>query len=83
MRLSSLALDLAFPAFAQEAPEGPPLKVAVVPFAPLSGDVPNRAGIKAAGMLANELKNTDGVAIVEIKRAAADDPYKDPLVRAR
>ncbi|MBX5482105.1 MAG: PEGA domain-containing protein [Myxococcaceae bacterium] len=61
-------------------------KVAVVPFAALSGDVPQRAGTKAAGMLSNELKNADGFALIgDATKASAphEDPYKDALEQAR
>lgn len=75
-----LAALLAIPAFAQEA-KSP--RVAVVPFAALSGDVPQRAGMKAAGMLSNELKNAEGLSLVVANRAQAADPYKDSLDEAR
>lgn len=41
-------------------------KVAVAPFAPLSGDVPVRAGAKAAMLLAGELKNVGTVTPMEV-----------------
>jgi hypothetical protein len=61
----------------------PPAKLTVVPFAALSGDVPQRAGLKAAGMLSTELRNTEGVQLVDAKRGAAGDPYQEGLDRAR
>lgn len=42
------------------------VKVAVAPFAPLTGDVPVKAGAKAAMLLAGELKNVGTIAPVEI-----------------
>ncbi len=42
------------------------VKVAVAPFAPLSGDVPVRAGSKGAMLLAGELKNLGTVTPIEI-----------------
>ncbi len=65
------------------APAGPARKFAVVPFAALSGDVPQRAGVKAAGMLATELRNTEGLVPTDAKKAARADPYQDALARAR
>jgi hypothetical protein len=41
-------------------------KVAVAPFSPLTGDVPVRAGAKAAMLLASELKNVGTVTPMEI-----------------
>lgn len=59
------------------------VKVAIVPFAALSGDVPQRAGAKAAGMLATELKNTEGLQISEAKKPSGGDPRQELLERAR
>ena len=42
------------------------VKVAVVPFAPLTGDVPVRAGGKGAMLLAGELKNVGTVTPLEV-----------------
>lgn len=75
-----LAVLLAIPAFAEDAKTP---KVAVVPFAALSGDVPQRSGTKAAGMLSNELKNAEGLSLVVANHAQAADPYKDSLDAAR
>lgn len=75
-----LAVLVASTAFAQDAKTP---KVAVVPFAALSGDVPQRAGTKAAGMLSNELKNAEGLSLVVAKQVQADDPYKANLEEAR
>ncbi|MFZ5471574.1 MAG: PEGA domain-containing protein [Myxococcota bacterium] len=58
-------------------------KLAVIPFAALSGDVPQRAGLKAAGMLSTELKNTDGVQVVAAHKPAAGDPFAPGLEKAR
>ncbi len=42
------------------------VKVAVVPFAPLSGEVPVKAGAKGAELLASELKNAGPLAVAEL-----------------
>ena len=63
-----LALALPSLALADE-----PLKVVVVPFAPLGGDVPNNAGAKAADVLATTLKS-DGLAAKSAGSGEADDP---------
>jgi hypothetical protein len=76
-------LLLASAASAEEPAAGSTLKVGVVPFAALSGEVPQRAGPKAAAMLSNELKNTEGVQVVEPKRAPAAEPFKEGLARAK
>jgi hypothetical protein len=67
--LAALCLLAAPLAFAEE-----PVKVAVVPFAPLGGDVPSGAGTKAAEVLVNTLKTHDGMAIQDAAMGAADDP---------
>ena len=52
-------------------------KLTVMPFASLTGDVPQRAGGKALGMLTTEFKSADSFALVDPKKdksaAAADD----------
>src|SRR5919197_1010528 len=67
-------------AIAQQA--GAP-RIAVVPFAALSGDVPPRAGAKAAGLLSAELKNVDGLVLVEARGATQADPSREALAEAR
>lgn len=52
-------------------------------FAALSGDVPARAGAKAAAMLSTELRNTEAVQLVGAKRAPAADPHQGALEQAR
>jgi hypothetical protein len=42
------------------------VKVVIVPFAPLNGQVPVRAGSKVAGLLAGELKNVGNLSPVEL-----------------
>lgn len=49
-------------------------KVAVVPFAPLGGDVPNNAGSKAADVLATSLKSHEGLTVKQAGAGEADDP---------
>ena len=80
--LASLVALLPIIALAEE-PAAPPSKWTVVPFAALSGDVPQRSGTKAAAMLAAELKNLDGVTVVEAKKPQLADPYADGLAKAR
>jgi hypothetical protein len=77
--LTALAL---LPAAASAQNEGAP-KVAIVPFAALSGDVPQRAGSKAASMLTNELKGAEGFSLVDLRRASQPDPFSDHLSKAR
>lgn len=80
-----VGLSVSGAALAQDDKPGP--KVAVVPFAALSGDIPQRAGTKAAGMLSNELKNAEGLALAEDPKkgpaGAAADPYKETLDEAK
>jgi hypothetical protein len=60
-RLPALALLLlATPALAQPTGADAPV-VVVAPFSALSGEVPARAGAKAAAILTTELKNADGL----------------------
>ncbi len=66
-----------------EAPGGTPPKLAVVPFAALGGDVPQRAGGKAAGMLLTEFKGVDAIQLIDTRKPAAADPYADSLAAAR
>lgn len=79
----ALFLLCALPVHAQDAGSQTGPKVAVIPFAALTGDVPQRAGMKAAGMLANELKNADAFALVDLKRATPTDPDTETLEAAR
>ncbi len=58
-------------------------RVAVVPFAALSGDVPQRSGQKAAAMFSSELKSADGFALVDVRKQAAPDPHAEALEAAR
>lgn len=81
------AVLLSSAAFAQgEVAAPPPPKVVVLPFAALSGDVPQRAGQKAAAMLSNELKNLETVQFVQPQKAAeksSADRYAEGIARAR
>lgn len=74
-------------AFAQDAAPAPAAgaapKLAILPFAALGGDVPQRTGPKAAGMLTTEFKNVDAVQLLDTKKAAAADPWSDLLAAAR
>ena len=68
---------------AAEKPAGPQPKLAVVPFAALSGDVPQRAGLKAAGMLSTEFKSSEAVQLVELKKDKAADQFTSSIETAR
>lgn len=71
-------------ALAQGADKAAPQpKLAVVPFAALSGDVPQRAGLKAAGMLSTEFKSSEAVQLVELKKDKASDPFTSSIDTAR
>jgi hypothetical protein len=59
-----------------------PQRYAVMPFAALAGDVPPRAGHKAAGMLTTELKNVEGLQVQDGKKASTE-PVADRLAAAR
>jgi hypothetical protein len=83
-----LLLALPFAAFGQtEAPAaalaGPPPKLVVVPFATLSGEVPPRAGLKAAGMLSTEFKSAETVQLLDLKRDLKNDPHAEAIATAR
>lgn len=71
------------------APVAAATKIAVVPFAPLTGDVPVRAGGKAAMLLAGELKNVGEVTPVELplesdeKAAKALQDARDAVTAAQ
>lgn len=81
-RLLPAALFFAVPvATLAEVDDGP--RVAVVPFGALTGDIPQKAGSKAAGMLLGEIKNTDSLQAVENKKNAFVDPRAEVLARAR
>jgi hypothetical protein len=83
MRTSLLALCLlAFAASAEDS-AAPAPKLAVLPFASLSGDVPARAGAKASGMLMTEFKNAEGLQLVDIRKAAGADQSSDALAEVR
>ena len=51
-----------------------PIKVAVVPFAPLTGDVPTNATSKAAEVLLTALKGHENLAALDANGGSADDP---------
>lgn len=85
--LTALALVLASSstAFAAGAGDekGEAPKLTVLPFAALSGEVPARAGQKAAGMLSTEFKNAEGVKLVDAKKQAVTDASSESLAAAR
>jgi hypothetical protein len=77
----------AVPAWAAEG-EAPPAsipKLQVMTFAALAGEVPQRAGVKAAGMLAQEFKSADSMQLVDAKKGVADknEPNAEALAAAR
>jgi hypothetical protein len=80
MRTVFTALCLA--SFLAAAEEGAPAnapKLAVLPFASLSGDVPARAGTKTSNMLMTEFKNADGLQWIDLRKADAPNPGADAL----
>jgi len=79
IRVSTLALVLATAALADE----PKPKLTVVPFAALTGDVPGKAGSKAAGMLTTEFKNSDTVQVVDAKQPQAPEASAESLDEPR
>lgn len=88
-RLSvSLTALLASAAFAQgeAAPPAAPAvksKLTVMPFAALTGDVPQRAGTKALGMLTTEFKSADSFALVDPKKEKAVGGAEESVETAR
>jgi hypothetical protein len=54
--------------------EGEAAKVAVLPFTPLSGDVPNNAGSKATEVLLTVLKAVDGLNSEDASASGSEDP---------
>jgi tetratricopeptide (TPR) repeat protein len=60
--------------------------VVVVPFAALSGDVPQRACAKAAGMVAKELEGVESLRVVTVPKAESSKPAdrdQEALAKAR
>ena len=77
---------LAASAQGAEAPVAPPAvkpKLTVMPFAALTGDVPQRAGAKAVGMLTTEFKSADSFALVDAKKTLATGGADEALENAR
>lgn len=58
-------------------------KLTVMPFAALTGDVPQRAGAKAVGMLTTEFKSADSFALVDGKKEKATGGAEEALGQAR
>lgn len=58
------------------------LKVAVVPFAALSGDLPQRSGHKAAAMLLTELKSSTTLEALDVTKSGSD-PHGEAIQKAR
>jgi hypothetical protein len=74
---SLLLVLISSAALADETAPAAPQKLGVLPFASLSGDVPARAGSKAAGMLSTEFKNAEGLQFVDIRKSAGGDTAHD------
>jgi hypothetical protein len=77
--LVALATTLALSALAQDAKP----KLTVVPFAALTGEVPQRAGGKAVGMLLQEFKSADAFTLVDAKKEQAANRAEEALATAR
>lgn len=60
-----------------------PLKLTLMPFAALTSDVPQRAGQKASGMLMQELKNGEGLQLLDTRKKEAPDAFAEALAQAR
>ena len=65
------------------APATAATKVGVVPFSAVGSDVPPRAGVKSAALLANEIKNTEALQWVEPKPTTAAEPNAEGLAKAK
>ena len=72
---------LSLTARAQEA--DPKQKLLLMPFATLSGEVAPRLGVKAAGMLLTELKNSEKFELVELKKSSDEAARVDALAAAK
>lgn len=78
LSLSALAQGEAAPPAAASRP-----KLTVMPFAALTGDVPQRAGGKAVGMLTTEFKSADSFALVDPKKEKSANAAEEALELAR
>ena len=83
-----LTFVLALAAFAQgetPPPAAPAVKpkLTVMPFAALTGDVPQRAGAKAVGMLTTEFKSADSFSLVDPKKATVTGGAEEAVENAR
>ncbi len=80
---AALAL-LSVAAHAEDAPpaEGPKPKLALVPFATLSADIPSRSAVKALAMLTQEFRSADTHTLVELRHANPQEAFADPLAKA-
>jgi tetratricopeptide (TPR) repeat protein len=86
--LASLIVVFACAALAQgeAAPAAAPAtkpKLTVMPFAALTGDVPQRAGTKAVGMLTTEFKSADSFALVDAKKEKPAGGAEEAIETAR
>ncbi len=85
--VSALVLFSSLSIAADPAPVPPTAtvpKLAILPFAALGGDVPQRTGPKAAGMLTTEFKSVEAVLLLDTRKAnAGADPFADGLTAAR
>ncbi len=83
--VSSLCLA-AEPAVAPPAaaPAAAAPRLAILPFAALGPDVPQKTGPKAAGMLTTEFKSVEAVVLLDTRKAnAGADPFAEGLASAR
>ena len=85
--LALLALSSATASATEEPPapaDQPKLKLLVMPFAALSGEVPARAGTKASGMLGTEFKSAEAFVLLDAKKAGGTtDAWTDALAQAK
>ncbi len=86
--LIALTASLSLAAFAQG--EAPPVaapavkpKLSVMPFAALTGDVPQRAGTKALGMLNTEFKSAESFALLDLKKEKVAGGADEAVENAR
>ena len=80
--VSAMLLSSSLVLAAEEA-AGPPPKLAVLPFAALGGDIPQKAGTKAAGMLLTEFKGVEAIVLLDTRKPATADAWADGLAAAR
>ncbi len=80
---TTLSLSAVAQGEATPAPAGPKPKLTVMPFAALTGDVPQRAGAKAVGMLTTEFKSADSFSLVDAKKEKSTTAAEESIETAR